>query len=245
MEMEMEIGDVHGEMGCLCVCAPVVPLPYSFSHQSMHIQPTHTSPNKTNKHAHDNSGALARATDADFDAISILTNKKGGPLLAALGGGSSDASGRLVLLPARGRVLLPDLQVTDSSEALLSCRKPPLRLLVRAKHADGRGLSVRPAVSEGFVVTTRRTRNDMKADIPAVDDPIARISHMGKETVKKLLDLRAAARAAGTEVEVAECNSVRKVSDFQALARRADQDGHLRQKVSELVSVCTWCVWCV
>lgn len=141
-----------------------------------------------------NSGAAARATDADYDAISLFANKKGAPLLTALGGGASDARGRLVLAPSRGRVLLPDLQVTDSSEALLSGRQPPLRLLARAAHADGRPLAVAPAVSEGFVVTTRRTRNDMKADIPGVDDPISRIVHMGKETVKKLLDLKAAAQ---------------------------------------------------
>jgi hypothetical protein len=90
----------------------------------------------------------------------------------------------------------PPTQITDSSEALLSGRKPPLRLLVRAKHRDGRALAVRPAVSEGFVVTTRRTRNDVKADIPSVDDPISKIKHMGKETVKKLQDLRNAATQA-------------------------------------------------
>lgn len=52
-----------------------------------------------------------KATDADFDAISLLQNKKGSPLLMALGGGSSDDKGRLVLQPSRGKVLLPDLQV--------------------------------------------------------------------------------------------------------------------------------------
>jgi hypothetical protein len=51
-------------------------------------------------------------------------------------------------------------------------------------------------VSEGFVVTTRRTRNDVKADIPSVDDPISKIRNMGKETVKKLFDLRTAAQQA-------------------------------------------------
>lgn len=68
---------------------------------------------------------------------------------------------------------------------------------MRAKHQDGRPLAIRPAVSEGFVVTTRRTRNDVKADIPSVDDPISKIKHMGKETVKKLQDLRLAAVQVG------------------------------------------------
>jgi hypothetical protein len=179
----------------------------------------------------------------------------------------------------------PPPQITDSSEALLSGRKPPLRLLVRAKHKDGRPLAIRAAVSEGFVVTTRRTRNDVKADIPSIDDPISKIRHMGKETVKKLQDLNTAAiqvgracgpdcfeagtvaqrrrkqggliRAtrlphstptphphpppltlpkAGTEILIPE-NCVNKVREFQALARRAEQDGHLRQKLQHVLKL--------
>ena len=52
----------------------------------------------------------------------------------------------------RGSALLPDLHVTDSSEAMLSGRKPPFRLLVRAMATDGRSIRIRHAVSEGFVV---------------------------------------------------------------------------------------------
>jgi hypothetical protein len=48
---------------------------------------------------------------------------------------------------------LPDLHVSDSSEAMLSGRKPPFRLLVRAVHTEGRRLAIRHAVSEGFVVS--------------------------------------------------------------------------------------------
>ena len=47
---------------------------------------------------------------------------------------------------------LPDLHVSDSSEAMLSGRKPPFRLLVKCVHSDGRRLNIRHAVSEGFVV---------------------------------------------------------------------------------------------
>ena len=47
---------------------------------------------------------------------------------------------------------LPDLHVSDSSEAMLSGRKPPFRLLVRAVASDGRKVNIRHAVSEGFVV---------------------------------------------------------------------------------------------
>ena len=52
----------------------------------------------------------------------------------------------------RGMAQLPDLHVTDSSEAMLSGRKPPFRLLVKCVHSDGRRLNIRHAVSEGFVV---------------------------------------------------------------------------------------------
>ena len=53
----------------------------------------------------------------------------------------------------RGVAALPDLHVSDSSEAMLSGRKPPFRLLVRAVHRDGRPTNIRHAVSEGFVVS--------------------------------------------------------------------------------------------
>jgi hypothetical protein len=53
----------------------------------------------------------------------------------------------------RGMAQLPDLHVSDSSEAMLSGRKPPFRLLVRAVHTEGRRLAIRHAVSEGFVVS--------------------------------------------------------------------------------------------
>lgn len=61
-----------------------------------------------------------------------------------------------------GRLVLPDLYLTDSSEALLSGRKPPFRLVVRARHADGRRLAIKHAVSEPFVVATRRVRASHK-----------------------------------------------------------------------------------
>ena len=56
----------------------------------------------------------------------------------------------------RGMAALPDLHVSDSSEAMLSGRKPPFRLLVRAAHRDGRKVNIRHAVSEGFVVSHLR-----------------------------------------------------------------------------------------
>ena len=52
---------------------------------------------------------------------------------------------------------------------------------------------MRHAISEGFVVATRRTRTAGKVDIPSIDDHVSKLEHMGKETVKKLGDIRTAA----------------------------------------------------
>lgn len=59
----------------------------------------------------------------------------------------------MLLALQRGMAQLPDLHVSDSSEAMLSGRKPPFRLLVRAVATDGRKVNIRHAVSEGFVVS--------------------------------------------------------------------------------------------
>ncbi len=61
-------------------------------------------------------------------------------------------SGLPAVRAQRGMAQLPDLHVSDSSEAMLSGRKPPFRLLVRAVASDGRKVNIRHAVSEGFVV---------------------------------------------------------------------------------------------
>lgn len=54
---------------------------------------------------------------------------------------------------------LPDLYATASSEALLSGRKPPYRLFVRpAKGSTPPNVAVTGAVSEPFVVATKRVR---------------------------------------------------------------------------------------
>ena len=164
--------------------------------------------------------------------------------------------------------------LADSSEAMLSGRKPPFRLLVKAVHLRGAHINVRHAVSEGFVVATRRTRTAGKVrvavdaatgegvqalmrahpvaclllgerplalvplpagahgsyhshsgksfqtkcctrtawrpqvEIPNVDDHISKLEHMGKETVKKLADIRGSAQvgwaaAAGVQWQLA------------------------------------------
>lgn len=136
----------------------------------------------------------------------------------------------------RGKINLPELHVTDSSEAILSGRKPPFRLLVRPVLPSGRPLKIRHAISEGFVVATRRTRTAGKAEIPSVDDHVSKLEHMGKETVKKLQDISSAAQQAGVDIEIPE-NCVEKVGEFKQLALRAEQDGHLRQKLQHVLKL--------
>lgn len=53
-----------------------------------------------------------------------------------------------------------------------------------------------------FQVATRRTRTAGKVEIPNVDDHVSKLEHMGKETVKKLQDIRTAAVQASVEINV-------------------------------------------
>jgi hypothetical protein len=189
------------------------------------------------------------ATDADYDAISLLRSKNKN-LLTAMGGANNDDEGRVILQPHEGKVLLTDVQVrrraaahgcatpyahtrlcrrllavclgakpgaaspptpqlptprrqiTDSSEVVVKGRKPPFRLLVRAKRRGGGALSVLPAVSEGFVVATRRVKGETKADIPLTNEHVSKLSHVGKETCKKLANLAEAAAQAASQVRM-------------------------------------------
>lgn len=156
--------------------------------------------------------AAAGGPAAGAGATAAPSSSAPSPFGAVGVGGASHAPDGRVLLPLGrgpgGAVPLPDLHVTDSSEAMLSGRKPPFRLLVRAVFKDGSVAAAaaaaaagggngsrkngeipppaRHAVSEGFVVATRRTRTAGKVEIPNVDDHVSKLEHMGKETVKKL-----------------------------------------------------------
>jgi len=204
--------------------------------------------------------------EGDLAACALLLNNRGAPLLAFGGGaaaaaaaaagagapapqpapsvgvgGASHAPDGRVLLPlgrncAGGAAPLPDLHVTDSSEAMLSGRKPPFRLLVRAvvraSAAGGTGGAAaaaggggkrgeppaRHAVSEGFVVATRRTRTAGKVEIPNVDDHVSKLEHMGKETVKKLQVRRGRERGGGREADKREREKERERIDRERKA---------------------------
>lgn len=175
-------------------------------------------------------------------------------------------------------------QATVSSEALLTGRRPPFRLVVwlpqpmaapassssSSGHAAGAAAAgasgagppaassftappllprlspdVHYAVSEEFVVATRRVRPANKADVPLVDDHVSKIEHIGRETVKKLADLHAAAAAAGDScmrvVAAAmpdpRLRSITTVGLFQELVRLAEQQGQLRQVLQGLLKL--------
>lgn len=174
--------------------------------------------------------------DLNFNSCTLLLNNRDTPLLGTGGGASHDDSSRVIVKSQRGVAHLPELYVSDSSEAMLSGRKPPLRLLVQAAHDQGSCISLRHAVSEGFVVATRRTRTAGKVEIPNVDDHVGKLEHMGKETVKKLRDIRRAGRCFGVDISLLS-NCINKVGEFRKLTLLAEADGHLRQKLQQVLKL--------
>nr|BAV58266.1 hypothetical protein [Ulva partita]BAV58267.1 hypothetical protein [Ulva partita]BAV58270.1 hypothetical protein [Ulva partita] len=91
--------------------------------------------------------------EGDFESCLLLMNNKGTPTLVGTAV-SNDPHGFIRVPLVGSRAVLPDLRVTDSSEAMLSGRKPPLRLMMRAVYKDSLlpVPHVRHAISEGFVV---------------------------------------------------------------------------------------------
>lgn len=51
-------------------------------------------------------------------------------------------------------------------------------------------------------VVTKRTKNLKKQEIPSLDDPISKLNHIGKETVKKLNELKASADEAALALKI-------------------------------------------
>jgi len=66
-------------------------------------------------------------------------------------------------------------------------------------------------------VATRRTRTAGKVEIPNVDDHVSKLEHMGKETVKKLQDIKGAAIQAGVDINIPE-NCINKGSCYTLCA---------------------------
>lgn len=71
-------------------------------------------------------------------------------------------------------------------------------------------------------VATRRTRTAGKVEIPNVDDHVSKLEHMGKETVKKLQDIKGAAIQAGVDINIPEnCINKGALTAHQDLCRGA------------------------
>lgn len=98
-------------------------------------------------------------------------------------------------------------------------------------------LGVKAAMSEDFVVATRRTKTSRKIDVPNIDDTIGKLMHMGKETVKKLADLQGSAAQIGIQLQNLPKNSIEKVGEFKQLMVMAEADGHLRQKLQNTLKM--------
>eukprot|EP00803_Ostreobium_quekettii_P007323 evm.model.scf_252EXC.5 EVM.evm.TU.scf_252EXC.5 scf_252EXC:98868-107230(+) len=177
----------------------------------------------------------------DVDGLNdccLLMGNEGRPLLASYDRTANRTDGKVVVQLQGGTALLPDLNVTYSSEALLSGRRPPFRLMVKISSPGALpGHLVLPAVSEGFVVASGRSRLAQKKCIPSVDDPVGRLEHMGKERVKKLRDLVSTARMMGVDLPVNMPHEVSKVGHFRGLALEADKDGQLRQKMLHILKM--------
>ncbi|CAL8469005.1 g8546 [Coccomyxa elongata] len=176
-----------------------------------------------------------------LDECEVMRNQRNEPLLVA-GNANNDAENPQVVLkfpPGVSSVSLRDMKVTESSESVLAgTKRPPFRLVCRALSATGARLPIRPVVSEEFVVVTKRTKNLKKQEIPSLDDPISKLNHIGKETVKKLNELKASADEAQLQLPIPpELYRITKVREFQALARLSEADGHLQQRIKQLLKL--------
>eukprot|EP00878_Enallax_costatus_P004191 GHUV01004420.1.p1 GENE.GHUV01004420.1~~GHUV01004420.1.p1 ORF type:complete len:375 (+),score=98.38 GHUV01004420.1:140-1264(+) len=186
-------------------------------------------------------GEVQQLTDRELRGCIKYTKKeKAEPLLCYKSAPS--AIQRIVVRLMDGVGILPELTVTESSEALLAGRRPPFRLI--AWMSDAYGLlsaDVRYGVSNEFVVATRRVRQANKVEIPLMDDPVGKVEHVGRETMKKLADLRIAALECGLP-EVASAlddNTARieTVGQFQQLLHMADTDTQLRKNLQMILKL--------
>ena len=70
-------------------------------------------------------------------------------------------------------------------------------------------------------VATRRTRTAGKVEIPNVDDHVSKLEHMGKETVKKLQDIKGAAIQTGVDISV-PMNTITRGANCSGLGAHHD-----------------------
>ena len=132
-----------------------------------------------------------------------------------------------------------DMSVTTSSEALLAGKSPKFRLLAWITDRDGKALdNVTYCVSDSFVVATRRVKSAIKSDVPNINDHICKLVHIGNATIGKLKDLRAAAKAEGTDIKLPDnLNCIEDISKFRQLVQMTGQDSTLQTLVRCIVKM--------
>ncbi|KAL6771657.1 CHYB1B [Auxenochlorella protothecoides x Auxenochlorella symbiontica] len=171
-----------------------------------------------------------------LESCMLLVNKQGQPLLSHGRSGTFTDEKRIMVPLILGQAMLPDLKVTDSSEALLLGRAPPFRLLVRLADRLGHPCpGVKHALSEPFVVATARVKGAAKADIPHVDDHVSKIECVGVQTQRKLEDIAAAGAAAGVADLRVPVNCVTRVGQFRELVELAEGNKPLRETLKQVL----------
>lgn len=175
-----------------------------------------------------------------IEASQILLNKQGAPLLVHGRSGTYTDEKKVSVPTISGQVILPELKITDSSEALLGGRAPPLRLVARLVQRGGIPLlDVAPVLSEPFVVATARVRSAAKAPIPHVDDSVSKLEGVGLMSQKKLADIAAAANAAKVPRIHVPSNSVTKVGQFRELVEAAEASDDLKKELKHILRLAT------
>ena len=144
--------------------------------------------------------------------------------------------------PQRAEHSSGSVNCTTSSEALLAGKAPTFRLLVWAvDRATGAHVPrVTYVVSESFVVATKRVKHAIKSDIPSVADHASKLVHVGKATVDKLLDLRAAAAEENLSLDPTlpdDLTRVDKVGQFRRLVELAERSTDLKHKLRHLLKL--------
>eukprot|EP00803_Ostreobium_quekettii_P006247 evm.model.scf_131.5 EVM.evm.TU.scf_131.5 scf_131:33256-39556(-) len=182
---------------------------------------------------------IQRCDDDGLEACALLTGNENRQLLVSTDKSANHPDGKIVLALQGGRAVLPEIIVTQSSEALLSGRRPPFRLA--AKVANGQdsisSKQVAPAISPGFVVASGRSRLAQKKCIPSMDDPLSKLEHMGKERVRKLKELRMGTAQLHLTLPPSLPDEITKVGHFKTLVLQADKDGHLKQRLLHMLKM--------
>lgn len=162
----------------------------------------------------------------------VYTNGKGEALLLATGMPYDDR--KSVVIPMQhGLAVLPDLRVSDSSEALRG-RGASFRLLVQVQEGGPR---VKYALSESFQVLSNRSKPNCKPAIPHVEDPVKNLEAIGDATVPKLERLKEAAREINIDLTAVPIDTITKVGEFRELVRLAATDRNLQDKLRKVLSL--------